>query len=326
MEHTLFTNRWYAVRPSKSVRRKPVEVDVLGNNAVLWRNKDNSLVMQRNACPHRGAKLSMGKVNSKRQCIECPYHGWAFDDSGILRDVPSCDTKLIDTLQIDTWNTMESGGLVWFCLGNPHGYSPPVIKEMHSKAWTCVNGFDVFHNDWITTLENSIDVTHVNFVHSDFGDSQNGSVKDVELVVKSTDHIRMLSTICHKSDNIFLKFTEKPDVRVKHDVLLPNTVSIQFWIQDVLNVITYVTYTPLGENRTLVNWAFLRNPRFPIVDSLLDWCFVDGMVRALREDKRIVDSLKNPAQRVSVPPDNVQNKFRRMLHEMKMQEPTTKYT
>ena len=330
MEKTLFTNRWYAIKPSRLVKKSPIEVPILGHNAVIWRNHDNQVVMQDNSCPHRGAKLSMGRVTKGRKCIECPYHGWTFDDEGSVVSVPAWDSPAVtDHVKINTWHTLESGGLVWCCLGNtldtPVSYNPPVIKEMHDKDWISVTGQEVFCNDWITTLENSIDITHVNFVHSDFGDSQNGSVKDIDIAVKSHDHLRMYSSIHHKSENLLLKFSDNPDVRVRHDILLPNTVSIQFFVRDFLNVITYVTYTPLDDNKTLLNWVFLRNPRLGILDSVLNHFFIEGMQRAIREDKRIVDSLVNPKIRVSIHPDAIQNKFRSMLKTLKSTEPSCEF-
>ena len=44
-------------------------------------------------CPHRGAPLSLGKVNTVNghECVVCPYHGWAFDEGGVLRSVPAAE-------------------------------------------------------------------------------------------------------------------------------------------------------------------------------------------------------------------------------------------
>ena len=330
MERTLFLNRWYALRPSRLVNpTKPLGVKLLGHDLVLWRNQENQIVVNNNVCPHRGAKLSMGKVTPNKKCIECPYHGWQFDDSGNLVNVPSMqECSLENKLSIDTYTTMESGGLIWFCPGSPaSGYNPPVIREMHDKTWTYVTGYDVFDNDWLTTLENSIDITHVNFVHSDFGDRQNGAVKEIDIKTKAVDHLRMYSTINHKSDSALLKFSENPEVRVKHTILLPNTVCIQFWVKDILNVITYVTYTPISDNKTIINWVFLRHPKIPLFDSILDYFFNQGMTKAIIEDKHIVNSLDSTSldTRLSVQPDIIQEKFRAQLKKMKMYEPTTEH-
>ena len=47
-------------------------------------------------CPHRGAPLHMGWVAEVEghDCVVCPYHGWAFDSEGRLRDVPAAEKKV----------------------------------------------------------------------------------------------------------------------------------------------------------------------------------------------------------------------------------------
>ena len=175
---------------------------------------------------------------------------------------------------------------------------------------------------WITSLENSIDVAHVNFVHSDFGDEQNGTVTNIEVKWKSEDHLRMYSSINHKSESLALKFTEMENVRVRHDILLPNTVVIRFFVKDVMEVITYVTYTPLQGNSTLLNWSFLRNPKIPVFDGILDYAFMKGMEKAILEDKAIVESLEKAYPRVTIETDKVQAMFRSRLKDMVMSEPS----
>lgn len=61
-------------------------------------------------CPHRGAPLSQGWVSEIKghDCVVCPYHGWAFDEEGVLRDVPAADKaeawpqkKLVDSYAVE---------------------------------------------------------------------------------------------------------------------------------------------------------------------------------------------------------------------------------
>ena len=39
--------------------------------------------------------MHMGWVESVggRDCVVCPYHGWAFDTEGVLRHVPAVESK-----------------------------------------------------------------------------------------------------------------------------------------------------------------------------------------------------------------------------------------
>lgn len=48
-------------------------------------------------------------------CVVCPYHGWAFDEEGVLRDVPAADKaeawprkKLVDSYAVEEKVCYES--------------------------------------------------------------------------------------------------------------------------------------------------------------------------------------------------------------------------
>lgn len=47
--------------------------------------------VQADACTHRLAPLSQGRVDPKSDCIECPYHGWQFDSTGNITNIPQLD-------------------------------------------------------------------------------------------------------------------------------------------------------------------------------------------------------------------------------------------
>ena len=62
---------------------------MLGEKIVLFRDRAGTIRCIGDVCPHRGAPLSGGWVHDVggRDCVVCPYHGWAFDGEGILRQV-----------------------------------------------------------------------------------------------------------------------------------------------------------------------------------------------------------------------------------------------
>lgn len=80
---------------SEKVQDKPVGVDILGTRITLFRDENNKVVAVDDTCPHRGAPLGDGWTvtdkKSGKKCVVCPYHGWAFDADGKLRDVPSAE-------------------------------------------------------------------------------------------------------------------------------------------------------------------------------------------------------------------------------------------
>ena len=79
----------------------PVQIRVCGVDIAVWHKplpKDSKRNVAAtewsalvDACPHRLAPLSQGRVDPNSGCIECPYHGWSFDTDGTLMSIPQLD-------------------------------------------------------------------------------------------------------------------------------------------------------------------------------------------------------------------------------------------
>ena len=59
-------------RPNDYITR-----EIIGENIVIVRGRDNILRAFYNVCPHRGHQLLSGEGKAKN-VITCPYHAWAF--------------------------------------------------------------------------------------------------------------------------------------------------------------------------------------------------------------------------------------------------------
>ena len=53
-------------------------VQLLGEQLVLFRDKQGTMHCLGDVCPHRGAPLHRGWVAQAEghDCVVCPYHGW----------------------------------------------------------------------------------------------------------------------------------------------------------------------------------------------------------------------------------------------------------
>ncbi len=80
---------WYPVLASWEVQSAPVGITRLGEQIVVWRNKDGQVQALEDRCPHRGARLSMGWNLGDR--IACWYHGVEVAGNGEVKDVPAVD-------------------------------------------------------------------------------------------------------------------------------------------------------------------------------------------------------------------------------------------
>lgn len=115
----LLKNHWYMAIPSKMVvKEKMAHMEIMGEPIVFFREQSGQVKAVRNICPHRGIPFHYGRVVNDQ--LECPYHGWKFDGSGICREIPSLtsDQKLDCTkIKIKTYPIKEQYGGVWIFLG-----------------------------------------------------------------------------------------------------------------------------------------------------------------------------------------------------------------
>lgn len=108
----------------------PRRVQVNGEAYALFRDADGKPAAVADACPHRFAPLSSGKVRADGR-LQCPYHGWHFDAEG--RGVsPSnathakCDTR---ALRVE-----EKYGWLWACSRGGDAQSSAVRRGAESAA------------------------------------------------------------------------------------------------------------------------------------------------------------------------------------------------
>jgi 5,5'-dehydrodivanillate O-demethylase oxygenase subunit len=141
-------------------------VHVLGEDFTLYRTADGTPHVVAERCPHRGAKLSLGRVNG--DSLACAYHGWTFDPGGRCLAQPAEPRPFCDKVAIRTYPTREQVGLIFAYLGEdvPPAFAPlPEFEDarftyhVRRSHWPC--------NYW-AQMENTFDVTHTNFLHPQF--------------------------------------------------------------------------------------------------------------------------------------------------------------
>ena len=175
-------NSWFAVARAVDLAAAPVAVTLLAQRVVLYRAADGSVVAAPDRCPHREAPLSAGSVD--RGCLTCPYHGWVFGEGGHCLSVPSATPGVPPPprAHLSTHHCAEKYGLVWVCLGTPHG-DLPVITEDDDPAFRRINTpVEVWTTSATRMTDNFLDITHFPFVHTaTFGRAQDTQVPKFEL-------------------------------------------------------------------------------------------------------------------------------------------------
>ena len=145
----------------------PIQVPLLGETFVAFRDTNGTLGFLDELCLHRGASLALGRVEA---CgIRCLYHGWKFAADGTILETPNFPGSTFkDRVKQGSYPVRESGGLGWVYLGPP-GTEPP----FPSFRWAAAPPDQIAVSEmimdcnWMQVQEGSIDSSHVGILHLD---------------------------------------------------------------------------------------------------------------------------------------------------------------
>jgi phenylpropionate dioxygenase-like ring-hydroxylating dioxygenase large terminal subunit len=166
---------WYIVALAGELRgRKPLARTVYGKYYALFRDGEGKPRALLDRCVHRGAKLSEGR------CVDgglaCPYHGWVYDSSGNVVDIPSEGPRSAEragAIRARRWSApsvpvVEQDGVLWLWAGDgePHPASPPwKFPHADDQSWQGYFMVTDFANEVTHLVQNFMDVPHTVFVH-----------------------------------------------------------------------------------------------------------------------------------------------------------------
>ncbi len=171
-------NEWHPVVASADLPAdRPVGRRVLGRDIVLWRCEGRPIAWL-DLCVHRGAKLSLGRVQGGS--LACPYHGWTYDGEGRCIRIPSHPQATPPgRAKTTVYAVQERFGLVWVCLGEPAEDLPAYPEWADARYRHDLCGPYLFHAAGPRIMENFFDVGHFAFVHAGLlGDSARPEIGD----------------------------------------------------------------------------------------------------------------------------------------------------
>ena len=183
----LMRRYWHPIELSERLGERPIEVRVLGEDLVLFRDLEGRPGLITPRCIHRGAPMSFAKVEARG--IRCPYHGWLFDTEGRCLDQP-CEVEDKPAFRArcrQPWYPVEERyGLVFAYLGPPE--KKPILprwapfeeiaegeKIVPDAASYSVGGDDseeLIPWNWLQDWENTMDPFHVVILHTAFSGPQ----------------------------------------------------------------------------------------------------------------------------------------------------------
>jgi phthalate 4,5-dioxygenase len=145
----------------------PVQVKLLGERLVAFRDSAGQIAFIDEWCPHRRASLFYGR--NEESGLRCVYHGWKFDVRGRCVDMPNEPPQFEFKSRVTTraYPGVEYGGLIWVYMGPPEKR-----PELPGFEWAQVEAEQRYTRKWyhqsnyLQAMEGDIDSSHVNFLHS----------------------------------------------------------------------------------------------------------------------------------------------------------------
>ena len=282
----MIPDRWYAIARSSKLGRKPLAVSRLGERLVLWRRRDGTATAMRDRCPHRGAALSLGKVEG--DTIACPYHGFRYGASGRCELMPceGPEAKIPRGMEVGVHPVREAHGLLWLWWGDARADLPslPWFDDLPvDQAFADIE--DEWDLPYERLIESHFDLHHFPFVHKSTGGFATGARLDPYEVEAEGDRIRMRGVLRKENQ------TPEQGFSFGVDFVAPNLTRFQIGKGLTFMAIT----TPIDAERS---WLFVRYwqrwVRGPGIGKLTAWVAaqVDLRIFQYPQDLPVLRSLE----------------------------------
>ena len=142
---------------------------MLGQPILVGRDSAGKAFAMQDICPHQAVPLSSGSFDGRE--IQCCFHGWKFNTSGVCTDIPAlCSDQKMNLCGIKTksYPCQEVQGTVWVFIGDQTDDLPEVPRapglDGYSYDQTGCTLYLPNHIDY--NVAALIDTAHVPYVHN----------------------------------------------------------------------------------------------------------------------------------------------------------------
>lgn len=196
---------------------EPNLIRIVNKDWVVWKGDEWSV--QEDVCIHRKAPLSQGRIDNK--CIECPYHGWQYNESGDVTCIPQSNDNILNnnvnnnrnknmsnmsntsintqkSIQLQSLSTCKTNDLLW-------AFFP---QEICGEYQTIENTPDIYYPDtkhetneyfvrelpysFDMLIENFMDPAHIPYAHHGLqGVRTDGMPIPMKLLVSNETHLEV---------------------------------------------------------------------------------------------------------------------------------------
>lgn len=328
-------NAWYPLAWSNEIGRNLNARRVLEQDIVVYRTEGGEVVALEDACPHRLAPLSLGKL--KGDAVECGYHGMAFDCSGKCISAPGMARPPAGS-EIRKYPTSESMGMVWVWMGDADRADLSLVfnmPEYDNPDFSVVQGDALLvHTNYLNLADNLCDPTHVVYVHKT---TLASSGREETRVMHERDGNKVVTWRWVIDGPLIPVFEGLKDFGGNVDrwhyyhYHAPSVAVIDFGSaktgtgapegnrEDCIQMYACHFITPVDQSTSVQHWLCIKN--MP-ADTEVDARLVAGLRLAFNEDKVVLEGIQQREdqarewKRVNLSLDASNIKMRRIIEEM----------
>ena len=247
-------------------------VRLLGEDLVLFRDRQGKRGLIAEQCPHRRASFLYG-IPTERG-IRCPYHGWEFSAEGKCLNQPNepDNCAFRDKVSTDGYPVQELGGLLFAYLGPQPQPLLPRFDGFVMPGTIRMMGRVVLPVNWLQIMENSLDPIHTEWLHGhhhEFQNEQQGIKVAISARHEKID-FREFEFGITKHRLLAGQSEDSDDWRIGHPIVFPNMLAVGNG-DEKSRYFSFQIRVPVDDGHTLHLWynAYVPPKNVEVPEHLL---------------------------------------------------------
>lgn len=301
-------NCWYAAAwDHELIDGKLLRRTLLGEHVLLYRGESGATVALADRCCHRGAPLSMGRLEG--DCVRCMYHGMKFDPTGRCVQIPGQDA-VPAAMRVRSYPIAVKGHLVWIWMGDPARADPAQIVDypyLQDPLWKGIPAYLHYQANYLLIVDNLSDFAHLAFVHTNtLGGSEEYAYVTKPVNIERLERGFRVERWHHNADappfhrKVIANKTDKVDRRNSVEMYIPGIFLMSTMFSPAGSGITEGResgvrqyrncqfMTPETERTTHFFWNYLND--FEGEDSTISHSLLASLIEGFMEDKAIIEA------------------------------------
>jgi phenylpropionate dioxygenase-like ring-hydroxylating dioxygenase large terminal subunit len=232
--------------------------------------------------------LGCGKIINGK--IECPFHGFLYDETGKVRMIPANgkNKSVPETMKVNSYDTFEKYGLIWIWWGDADKKTlePFFFTELSDFSYsTFIDHWNVHYS---RAIENQLDVVHLPFVHKSTIGRGNKTLVNGPVVTREDELLTFyVNNVIDNGNTTPLKPNEITDYKKLFHLQFHYPNIWQNFISDKIRA--FAAFVPVDDENTMVYIRYYqRMVRIPLLKELFNYIGKISSIIILRQDKRIV--------------------------------------